>query len=1095
MLRVCKVAVLVSVALLGSWSSLVAQIHGPAGAIPGTERWIVHFQRHYDRSMVRTAVVQSGDLSGVMGPDLDAAISRLETRIQIDRLGFVQDVATAKGTVTASWWLVDACAVEIPFALVATLRQRTDVAFLEPDLAAEATIRRATAPNNHAADLVHARGFRGKGVTVAIMDSGQDADMNGVGRPHQTYFQAGNLLKQQSGGIGGSRLILNRKFGVLPAEDAHGHGTAVAGVAVGASWNHIEADEGHAPDALLAGYAIGDYVQSGAVYSFYSTMVSAWQAIVADRVKHGIVAANLSFSGDPNPLNVAQQALDNAARLGDILITTSAGNTSASTASSPSAVNAIAVGAVTADSHVVASFSARGPIQGDPQRTYPDIVACGIDVYMPWADHESGWYRDSGTSMAAPQVSGAAALLRAAVPSLRAEETKAILLTAAMDISAKNATPPFNTKNAYGTGMLRDDLALDIANDFRAHGRASLTASSPTVELELEVRAGQSYAFGISWFRSDVTSIQWSNLDLEVLDAAGVLVRSQSPRNLYEVVRFTATRSGQYKLRVIATSLAQPQQVFGWAFTGQIVSADSRQFYSSRIGAQASSLGHSVSVLGDVDADDLPDFVTTAVVGLPNTGDFGVVRVISGSNGKILHSLGEKDTRAAFGFTAAGVGDINRDGVPDFAIGSPEVTAGRGEVQLFSGLDGSSLAVLQGKIGDAFGYSVGRVGDTDGDGVSDFLVGAPQGLTSPGYAVLYSGKTLAPLHTLVGPAAGLGFGSVCVTVGDIDADGSPDLAVGAPLAAGKGSVFLFSGRSGALIRSLNGRASDDRFGASITGGVDFDADGRVDVVVGAPRAKAVTGKGELEIFSGRTGASIRRLQGAVENGHFARSLCIVPDLDGDGKSDLAAGSVPESEGLRGYVSVFSHGQSLVQTIRGEINERCFGFALDAADLNGDGVGDLVIGAPALRPGAIAGGSAQAFRAQQVLAVDATYLSVAAGGVQSLAIDAAPPCAGAQYIIYGSATGFSPGMILAGLHIPLELDWYTVVTGMAANSAVMVNSLGALDGLGRAQSQYVVPANTSPALIGVELFHAAIILDVANGKLHTASIARPLRFEK
>ncbi|MEO6708188.1 MAG: hypothetical protein ABI054_10885, partial [Planctomycetota bacterium] len=147
------------------------------------------------------------------------------------------------------------------------------------------------------------------------------------------------------------------------------------------------------------------------------------------------------------------------------------------------------------------------------------------------------------------------------------------------------------------------------------------------------------------------------------------------------------------------------------------------------------------------------------------------------------------------GVRLARLADVNSDGFDDFVIGEP-----LNSVRVLSGRTGALLYFKTG-IGthDHFGASISALDDVDGDGAPDLLVGAPQPIFSqpfqapiypgPGYARVLSGRTGAELETLVGNRINQGFGTNVSALGDVDADGKPEILVtGLKDASGKGFV-------------------------------------------------------------------------------------------------------------------------------------------------------------------------------------------------------------------------------------------------------------------------------------------------------------------
>lgn len=534
--------------------------HGLPGKVQGTERWIVQFAtRSFDLQAFRTAIYTRRPAAEVA-----AIVAGLEQSVIADQAPFVAAVTKLGGTVVHQWWLVNAAAVEIDPAQLLALRQLPNIARVQPDEACEPVIATATNANNHRADELQAQGHIGTGVTIGVIDTGQDENMAGTGRPHRVYFPGGDPLNTSGGGIGGSRLLVNRQIGLASADDTHGHGTGVASICGGAGWSAAGADAGHAPGSWLTGYSIADSSSGG---SSLATEALGWQSMAADRATYNVVTANMSYSATSDPLDVSQQAIDSAALNADVLCCVAAGNSGPSTAGSCGATNSLAVAAVAPNTHAVAGFSSRGPLNGDPQRTYPDIAACGVNTVMANFDSEGSSYTASGTSMASPQVAGAGAQLRARFPALTALETKAVLLGSTYDLAAQN---PGLSRNDYGMGLLRNDRAHELVLG-GAYGNGSLTSVAPTLNFSMPVVGGMGYQVAIAWFRQDVMSTAWSDLDLAVLDGLGAVIgQSTSPRNLYEMVRFTAPTTGTVTLRVQGTAIAAGvTQPFAWAFGEQ----------------------------------------------------------------------------------------------------------------------------------------------------------------------------------------------------------------------------------------------------------------------------------------------------------------------------------------------------------------------------------------------------------------------------------------------------------------------------------------------------------------------------------------------
>ena len=119
-----------------------------------------------------------------------------------------------------------------------------------------------------------------------------------------------------------------------------------------------------------------------------------------------------------------------------------------------------------------------------------------------------------------------------------------------------------------------------------------------------------------------------------------------------------------------------------------------------------------------------------------------------------------------------------------FSLNSCRKWSVSGMMKVFSGKDGAVLfAVAGSSAGEKLGLSVSGAGDVDLDGFDDFAVGSPDGLDSSGsdvgFVQIFSGKSGAALRTLYGFAAGGDFGNALDDAGDANQDGFPDLLIGA----------------------------------------------------------------------------------------------------------------------------------------------------------------------------------------------------------------------------------------------------------------------------------------------------------------------------
>jgi len=466
--------------------------------------------------------------------------------------------------------------------------------------------------------------------------------------------------------------------------------------------------------------------------------------------------------------------------------------------------------------------------------------------------------------------------------------------------------------------------------------------------------------------------------------------------------------------------------------------------------ASADYAGFAVSDAGDVNGDGISDLLVGAPFADPNGADSGSSYVVFGRAGGFATTMNLAALDGANGFrldgeaanersgrVVSGAGDVNGDGFDDVLVGARDgfdysgrhcyvvfgKAGGFSATMDLASLDGANGFRLDGLIGGRF-QNISSAGDVNGDGFDDVLVGSPGADPADNYS--FSGSSYVVFGKSGGFAANLnlasldganGFrldgaasrdyaGAAVSAAGDVNGDGFDDVLVGAGYADpngndGAGSSYVVFGKSGGFAATmslagldgangfrLDGVSAGDTAGGAVSTAGDVNDDGFDDVLVGAFRAdpNAVTsGLGENEesgssyVVFGKSGgfaAAVNldsldgtngfRLDGEGPLDFSGIAVSSAADVNGDGFDDLLVGAhyayrggFPGSDSLSGssYL-VFGKAHGFAATLALADLDGAAGFRMEASaaagtgrevsaagDVNGDGFGDMLIGAP------------------------------------------------------------------------------------------------------------------------------------------------------